>query len=612
MSQVSDKIKLDHLRRQAYIYIRQSTWRQVRHHQESQRRQYALQDRAISLGWSSSALVVDDEDLGKSGTDESRRGFQRLMAATSRGEVGGIFCLEVSRLSRQSSAWYALTELCAWQNTLLIDEEGIYDPNCADDRLLLGIRGLMGETELQVLRQRMWVSKEEKAKRGALCFRPPVGLVHDPQGRLCLDPDEQVQGAVRLLFAQFRRLGSVAAVVRYFAQHQQQFPTRHFGGARDGELEWKPLTYSRAHRAIHNPLYAGAYAYGRRAYSRQRKPREKQSQSRVHMPQEAWTVLIWNAFPGYMSRQEYEANQRQLAANRPSQTSGGAARTGAALLSGLVLCGRCGGRMHVTYSGNGGQYVTYICRPWQQQGDHRQCQRVPGNKVEQSVVQAVLEALTPTEIALSLQVVDEIAQQRERLQRQWHRRLERAQYEADLARRRYQHVDPENRLVARTLEQAWEQKLQALAQLEHAYAQAQQETPLRLGAQTRERLLALARDLPALWHAESTIVAERKELLRLLIADVTLTRQSDHVLVQLRWVTNQVSTWTVPFAPRGARTAPEVIAQIRRLAPTHSDAQIADILNQEGWRTARGHMFIPSRVASLRRSHQIVKVQRAQ
>lgn len=611
MSQSSGKVQLDHLRRRGYIYVRQSTLHQVHHNQESRRRQYALRERAVSLGWPRSAVVMIDEDQGLSGRDQDRPGFRRLMEAISRGEVGAVFCLEVSRLSRRSSTWHALVELCTWQDTLVIDEEMVYDPNLPNDRLSLNIRGLMKESELDTLRRRMQVSREEKARRGELRFHPPTGLVHDQRGNLRLDPDEEVQGVVRLLFEQFRHLGSAAAVTRYFHEHGLLFPTRHFGGIEDGELEWKPLAYQRTLQVLHNPLYAGAYAYGRRAYSRQRKPREKWEQREVRMLREKWTSLIWDAFPGYIDRKEYETNQRRLAANCPGRRGSGATRSGAALLSGRVLCGSCGRPMQVIYSGTGGRYVTYVCRPWRQQGENRECQRVPGKGVDRSVVRAVLEALTPAEIELSLRVLEEINQQMEALRQQWERRLERARYETDLAQRRYRQVEPENRLVARTLEREWEERLQALAQAEQEYTAAHKEAPLVLSEEERERLLALAHDLPSLWEAESTTLAERKEMLRLLIADVTLTRRDTDVLVQLRWITNEVEEWTVLLPQRGARTNPTVLERIQELSPTHTDARIAALLNEAGLCTARGKPFTAARVGSLRRTHRIVKVHRA-
>ena len=610
MSPINGKIRLDHLQRLAYIYIRQSSPHQVEHNQESQRRQYALRERAVALGWPINSVIIVDEDQGTSALKQGRPGFEQLVEATMRGEVGAIFSLEVARLAREGGAWFGLTRLCAWQDVLLIDEEAIYDPNLPDDRLLLGIRGLLSEAELDTLRRRMTLSREAKARRGELRFRPPTGLVHDAQGRLRLDPDEEVQGAIRLFFAQFRRLGTAAAVVRYFREHQILFPTRHFGGVKDGELEWKPLKYQRALQVLHNPLYAGAYAYGRRATSRQRQPQDRRGQREVHLPPEDWLILLWDAFPGYISREEYEANQRRLKANRPGQGRSGAARLGAALLVGLVLCGRCGRRMQVVYQGTDGRYWSYVCRPWREAGDNRECQRVPGVGVDQSVAQAVLAALSPAEIELSLQVLDEVAQQAEAVRRQWERRLERARYEADLARRRYQHVEPEYRLVARTLEREWEEALAALAQVEQAYAAAQREKPLTLSEAEREQLLALACDLPALWEAETTTPAERKEVLRLLVADVTLTRQDTNIRVQLRWVTNEVDTWIVPLPQRGARTDPAVLDQIRALAPSCTDAEIAAHLNQAGHRTARGQPFTRGRVCSLRHSHQIVKVRK--
>lgn len=610
MSASSAKLQLDHLERQAVIFIRQSTMHQVRYNQESQRRQYALQERALALGWSQAGVVVIDEDQGRSGADGQRPGFQRLLRTVAQGEVGAIFSLEASRLSRQNSAWAALIELCAVQQVLLIDEDGIYDPNMPDDRLLLGIRGLLGETELETLRRRMVLSREEKARRCALRLHPPTGLVADSHQGLRLDPDEAVQSAVRLLFAQFQRLGSAAAVVRHFREHQLLFATRTFGGPRDGELIWKPLTYQRTLQVLHNPLYAGTYAYGRYAYSSHRKPRAQRQQQRVRLSSSEWIVVQWEAFPGYISRAEYEANQQRLAANRPQPERAGSARMGIALLNRLVLCGRCGHRMQVAYTGSGGRYPIYLCRPHRQQGDNTICQRIPALPVDQSVVQVVLDALTPAAIELSLQVVEDAAQQQAALQQHWEQRLERATYEADLARRRYQQAEPENRLVARTLEREWETALQAVAEVKGAYHQAQQTAPLVLSADDRVALLSLAQDLPALWAAESTTIAERKELLRLLLADVTLTRQEDDILVQLRWVTNEVQTWTIPWPQRGVRTAQEIITRIRELAPMHTDADIAATLNADGYRTAHGKTFTASRVSGLRRTHRIVKVQR--
>lgn len=611
MSPSSHKIELDHLQRKAYIYIRQSSPQQVLHNRESQRRQYGLKERALALGWPASAVVELDEDQAQTASQGERSGFQRLLRGVSQDEIGAIFNLEVSRLARQNSAWALLMELCRFQDVLLIDDQNIYDPSLPDDRLLLGIRGLLAETELDILHHRLQRSREAKAERGALRFRPPTGLVHDSRGRLCIDPDEEVQGAVRLLFTQFQRLGTAMAVVRYFDTKTLLFPTRHYGGARDGEVEWKPLTYGRALQGLHNPLYAGVYAYGRRAYSAARKPRAKRQQREVTLPPEEWLALKWDAFPGYISREEYEANQRQLAANQPKSGQGGTPRAGAALLSKRVLCGLCGRPMYVEYSGTDGRYVTYVCRPWLQSGQGRACQRVPGGPVDESVVQAVLEALTPAAIDLSLQVLDEVAQQQEALHQQWERRLERARYAADLARRRYQQVDPENRLVARTLEREWEECLAALVETEQAYQTARQQAPLTLGAAERENLLALARDLPALWQADSTTTAERKEVLRILMADVTLTRRDADILVQLRWVTNLVDTWTAPLPQRGARTNPVVLERIRELAPINTDAEIAARLNQDQLRTARGKTFTTARVAGLRRTHRIVKVRQS-
>ncbi len=609
MIRSDDKIQLDHLQRRAYIYVRQSSPQQVLNNQESRRRQYALRERAIALGWPPQAVVIIDDDQGTSSQALERPGFQQLFQAITDGEVGALFNTEVSRLARENSAWCGLMQLCGWQDTLLIDERTVYDPNLPDDRLLLGIQGLLSEAELYRLQHRLQESREAKARRGELRFRPPTGLVHDVQGRLGLDPDEEVQGAVRLLFTQFQRLGSAAAVVRFFHRHKLMFPTRHFGGVQDGTVEWKPLDYQRTLRVLHNPLYAGAYAYGRRAWSWRRKPRDKRRQRSMSLPPEDWLVLEWDAFSGYISREEYEANQRQLAANnRSAGPRRGVARSGAALLTRLVLCGLCGRPMQVVYHGTDGRYWSYVCRPWRHLGDNRECQRVPGTPVDPRVAQAVLAALTPAEIELSLQVLEAVAQQAKAVRQQWERRLERARYTADLARRRYQQVEPEHRLVVRTLEREWEEALAALVQVEQAYAAAQREKPLTLSEVEREQLLALARDVPALWEAETTTLAERKAVVRLLIADVSLTRRATDIRVQLRWITNSVDEWTVPLPQRGMKTDPVVLDQVRALAPTHTDAEIAAYLNANNHRTARGNHFTRDRVRSLRYRHQIGKV----
>lgn len=610
MSAMASKLQADHLQRLAVVFIRQSTVHQVQYNLESQRRQYALQDHALTLGWPASAVVVIDEDQGRSGRDDNRPGFQRLLQAVASGEVGAILSLEASRLSRHNSAWAALLDLCAIQQVLLIDEEGLYDPNLPDDRLVLGLRGLLGETELDTLRRRMVLSRDEKARRGALRLQLPTGLVYEAPGRIGRDPHQAVQGAVCLFFAQFQRTGSAAAVVRHFQAHQVLFPTRPSRGPALGELCWQPLTYGRALQVLHNPLYAGAYAFGRRAFGPQRKPRHLRHRRQVRLAPDAWLVVQWEAFGGYISRAEYEANQVQLVANRPGAGQAGPVRLGEALLSGRVLCGRCGHALQVVYAGTNGRYPSYSCRPERQQGRNTTCQHLPAAGVDASVVAAVLQGLTPVAIELSLQVLAEIAQQQAELRQHWEHRLAQGRYAADLARRRYQQVEPENRLVARTLEQAWEAALATVGETEQAYRQAQQTAPLILTAADRAALLGLATDLPALWAAETTTQAERKELLRLLIADVTLTRQEHEVLVQLRWVTNAVDAWTVPLPQRGAHTAADVIARIRDLAATQTDAEIAAQLNGAGRRTARGQDFTAARVSELRRTHQIVKVQR--
>jgi DNA invertase Pin-like site-specific DNA recombinase len=603
------KVLAEHLERRAYVYVRQSDPAQVRDHQESTRRQYELKNRARQLGWPDGRIMVIDEDLGHSASDANRvrSGFERLLADVVVGRAGAILSVEVSRLARQDSQGHRLVEVAALTGTLLIDERTVYDPRLSDDRLMLGIKVLLSSNEVRQMGQRLWENKLRKAQRGELRINLPVGLVFDPQQGICMDPDERVQAAVRLLFERFRLNHKISHVVRYFHDHDLQFPKRK--GGWHGPLEWAPLSCQRVRAALCNPLYAGAYVYGRVTQRAVAKPPDKRHQRAVRLPPQDWAVTIWDAFPSYISRAEYEANQAILEQNRRKSPGGPSRRRdGAALLTGIVLCGRCGQRMQVVYSGKDSRRITYICCHRQRRYAEPVCQRIPGQAVDHVIAQAVLTALTPAQVELSLAVIQEVERQQAELREQWELRLEGARYAARLAQRRYEQVDPENRLVARNLERQWEAKLRNVEHLETEFARQRGQPTLALNATQRQQLADLVHDLPQVWHAETTSWTERKDLLQLLVADVTLTRQETDILIQIRWHTNELHTFTAPLPRRGAPPVPEaVVERVRRLSRSHTDRKIADALNQDGIQTSRGQPFTAKRVQGLRRRYGIRK-----
>jgi DNA invertase Pin-like site-specific DNA recombinase len=608
MNYTEHKIQVEHLQRLAQIYVRQSDKMQVLEHQESTRRQYDLENRARQLGWSAERIVIIDTDLAHSAFDPRvvRNGFEQILAEVALGKVGAVFSVEVSRLARQDSEWHRLVEVAALTGTVLIDEQQVYDPRLPDDRLILGVKGLLSSSELRQMGLRLWDNKLRKARRGELRINLPVGLLFDQQQGIRLDPDEQVQEAVRLLFERFRLSGRISHVVRYFREHNLQFPKRK--GGWDGPLQWGQLTCQRVRAVLLNPLYAGAYVYGRTTRRATAKPRERLHQHTVHLSPPQWEVALWDAFESYLSRAEYEANLARLEQNRPKQPGSGRRQDGAALLSGIVLCGCCGKPMHVAYSGANGQHITYVCCHRQRRYAEPVCQRIPGRGVDIVVAQALLAALTPAQVDLTLATLAEMERQQASLRQQWTLRLEGARYATRLAQRRYELVDPDNRLVARTLEQEWETKLREVELLQTQFARQQAHSALSLDQAQRQQVANLVQDLPKVWHAQTTPPAERKQLLQLLVADVTLTRQKTEVLIQIRWHTNQVDTLNATLPVRGAPPVPEtVVERIRTLSPTHTDAQIAQTLNQEEAHTAQGKPFTTQRVQGLRRRFSISK-----
>ena len=615
LSQISiQKIRPEHLERQAFIYVRQSTLIQVRNNTASTARQYDLVQRALDLGWERENVIVVDQDQGCSGASAvGRDGFQSLVAEVGLGHAGAVLSLEASRLARSSSDWYRLLEICALTDTLVIDEEGVYDPSQYNDRLLLGFKGTMSEAELHWLRQRLLGGKLEKASQGKLRFRLPAGYVYAETGQVVFDPDEQVQEAVRLVFTLFDELGTAFAVVKHFSTHKLLFPQRYWGGDRDGELVWAPLRHSRVTGILHNPTYAGAYVYGRTKTRTKllpgETPRIKGRTRRVNP--EDWPIVIQEALPAYITWQQFLRNHHQLDDNRTyrAEDRRGAVRAGAALLQGIVLCGKCGRRMSIRYLSLKEDTVpSYECVHKRKQYTGHSCQAIRGDGIDAAVAKALLEAMQPAQLEVSLATLEQLEARARQIDQQWQLRLERTQYQADLARRRFMAVDPDNRLVARSLERDWNDKLLEIQELDRQYAALPKPTTQLASPNERQRILSLAQDFPLLWQAETTTHSERKQLLRFLVKDVTLTRQATTIHIGIRWQTEALTELEIPRLQKRAdvvRTKPAVVNRIRVLAAAHTDQHIAELLNQEGFTPGTGGIFSASKIHWIRYANQI-------
>jgi DNA invertase Pin-like site-specific DNA recombinase len=593
--EAQQKVSASHLKRSAYLYVRQSTMRQVLENTESTQRQYALRQRAVALGWPDERVIVIDTDLGQSGASAAdREGFQKLVAEVGMGRAGIVLGLEVSRLARNSTDWHRLLEICALSNTLILDEDGVYDPAHFNDRLLLGLKGTMSEAELHVLRARLHGGLLNKARRGELRCRLPIGFVYDEGGRVLLDPDKEVQESVRLFFQTFERTGAVHATIKYFREQGLLFPTRLTAGGKKGDLAWGPLSLNRAAHALHNPWYAGAYVFGRGRWRKHPDGRVRHER----LPQEEWHVLIRDAHPGYISWLEYERiEQRLLAAAKTIgfERAAGPPREGPALLQGRVVCGLCGSRMHVHYNTRrSGELVTnYVCAGRTRLFGDPLCQSVLGTGIDAAVGQLLVEAVTPLALELSLAVQAEISARHDEADRLRHRQVERAQYEADRARQRYMQVDPANRLVADSLEADWNAKLRDLAEAQESYKRQRTADRLSIDEAERQRILALAADFPSVWRDPKTPQRERKRMLALLIEDVTLIKQRE-ITAAVRFRGGASTTLTLPrplTAQQMRATHAEVRQAIDTLLDEYTDAQVAHILNERGLCTGAGDVF---------------------
>ncbi len=590
----AEKIRAFHRERLAVVYVRQSTPQQVLDHQESTRLQYGLVSRSQALGWPADRILVIDEDLGKSGTSaEGRSGFQRLVSEVSLDHVGMIFGVEMSRLARSNKDWHQLLELCALFRTLIADLDGMYDPAQYNDRLLLGLKGTMSEAELHILKQRMYQGRLSKAQRGELQFALPIGYIWSPTGEIQFDPDEQVQQVVRLVFRTFEELGTLGGLVRYLAQHQIQLGVRVREGPGKGELIWRRPNRATVQMMLKHPLYAGSYVYGRRQEDPRRKQPERPRTGRVVMPTDEWLVRLPNRCPAYISLEQYERNQERLQGNRARADAMGAARSGSALLAGLVVCARCGCRLNVHYDDGGARLHTYECvERWTHYGEPR-CQHLAGPCLDAFVSQQVLAALEPAALELSLTATERLEQERAELDRLWQQRRERAAYEVERAARQYHAVEPEHRLVARTLERTWEEKLAAQQHLEEEYHRFVQHKPRLLSETEREAIRRLAIDIPALWAAPSTTDADRKEIIRQVVERVIVDVQgsSERVNVRIEWIGGGSSEGVV-IRPIGKlsdlSTYPQICQRIQELTEAGWAAiAIARALSDEGYCSVR-------------------------
>lgn len=597
------KVNADHLRRDAFLYVRQSSLRQVFENTESTKRQYALRERAVALGWPIERVHVIDSDLGQSGAQAvDRDGFQYLVSQVAMGKVGVVLGLEVSRLARNSADWHRLLELAAMTRTLIVDEDGLYDPSHFNDRLLLGLKGTMSEAELHVLKSRLQGGILNKARRGELEMPLPIGLVYAGDARIALDPDRQVQDTVRLLFDTFRETGSACAVVRRMRGQKIGFPRRVRRGIGKGELLWSPIDHSRVLQILHNPRYAGAFAYGRSRTAYNAKLKAVQ----LHVKQEDWQVLIRDAHVGYIDWEEFERNQKVLAGNARGFSAGlrgQLPRHGCALLQGRVLCGRCGARMRVHYEPRGGALEAYyVCNEAVVRSGGKQCQWVRGSAVDVAISDLLVQTVAPTAIEVALAVQQEIAQRVEQAAAMQAAQLERARYEAELARRRYIKVDPDNRLVAGALEGDWNARLRQLDALQQEHEQRQAQDRALLDDLAQQRIRALAQDFPRVWNDEHTGAVERKRMLALLLEDVTLV-VDEHINIHVRWRGGRTQS-LVAARPRPMsvirKTPAHVVQLIDELLESGSCRQVALKLNELGHCNWRGEVFTAKKVELVR------------
>lgn len=602
------KVTADHLRRDAFLYVRQSSLRQVFENTESTKRQYALRDRAVALGWPIERIHVIDSDLGLSGASAQQRdGFQKLVSEVAIGHAGIILGLEVSRLARNNADWHRLLELAALTHTLILDEDGVCDPAYFNDRLLLGLKGTMSEAELHVLKARLQGGMRNKAKRGELELPLPIGFVYHPNGSVVLDPDQQIHASLQLLFDTYRQTHSASMVVRRFRREGWVFPRRVRRGIGKGEVHWGELNTSRVLQILHNPRYAGAFVYGRTRIAR----KADLTSTQLKVPQSDWEVLIREAHVGYIDWDEFERNQvtlRQSATNFCDGARGAMPREGVGLLQGRVICGICGKRMRVRYQRVASALEPYyVCLAAAAHHADKPCQSIHGCDVDTAISALLLQTVAPAAIEVALAVEDEIAGRVEQADAMRTKQLERARYDAELARRRYMNVDPANRMVADALEADWNARLRQLDSLQQEHERQRKADQRLLADEARARIRALAADFSVVWNDKRIESVERKRMLGLLIEDVTLIK-AEQIAVHVRFRGGQTTSLMVDKRKPIAlirKTLTEVVAKIDELLETCSDRQVAARLNELGYKNWRGESFTHKKVINIRNAYKL-------
>jgi DNA invertase Pin-like site-specific DNA recombinase len=609
------KVKPSHTARQAFIYVRQSSVSQVEHNRESTARQYALGDRAQQLGWPKDNIVIIDDDLGLSGsTTNKRSGFARMISEVALGHVGMILGLEVSRLARNNADWYRLLELCGLTDTLIADADGVYHPALFNDRLLLGLKGTMSEAELHIIRARLDGGIRNKAARGELRRGLPVGFVWgDADGEVLFHPNEAVMAAIRSIFERFAEFGSARRVWLWLRSEAPSFPLQD---GPEGLIRWVVPTYTAIHHILTNPVYAGAYTYGKSRSERYVDENGTVRKRIRHLPIDQWGVLIREHHAGFIDWATFEANQKRLGSNtRPGpHRKGGIVREGSALLQGIGVCGHCGRRLSTHYRGRNSTPGYHCAGKNIVEGRGLYCLNVGGVAIDQAVANAFLEAVTPGAVDAMKVAVEQARGNHDAALAQWRLEIERLRYAAEKAERRYRAVEPENRLVARGLEADWESKLRDLANAEAGFRRRESLQSVTLSPEQLVRLRALSGDLKQVWSANTTTDRDRKELFRTILEEVVLNlkRTEGHAHLIMRWRGGAITTLDVPvprFRPQGPRTAEDTIDLLRRLAALYSDEVIAGILNRQGRKTAMGERFTANQVGSLRRYRDIPRFQ---
>lgn len=612
---MNSKIQSFHQQKTACIYLRQSTMYQVMHNLESTERQYALQQKALHYGWDSTLIRIMDGDLGQSGSSTTHReDFKTLVAEVSMGNVGAIFVLEASRLSRSSADWNRLLELCSLTQTLIIDQDGCYDPSQFNDQLLLGLKGTMSQAQLHLIRGRLHGAKINKAKKGELRFPIPVGYIYDDEGNITFDPDAQVCHILKLLFDVFNEKQTAYGVVRFFGHNNIQFPKRSYGGRWKGKLLWGRLTHERVLTIIRHPFYAGVYTFGRYKSFKKINPQGEIYSTTKRQPMDQWTVMIKDHHCQYITHEEFEKNNQQLQLNKVTNEDSllsGPAREGSTLLQGLLVCGVCGKRMTIRYAVNNKIVPTYECNWKKRQGlTSCSCFSFRADLVDPVIEQKVIEVLTPANVSIAINALGQIEKRNASMDKQWQMNIQRCQYQADIAQRRFELVDPANRLVAASLEKNWNQELEKLNLANNQYKEYQKKRETQFPSPKRKEIITLAKSIPSLW-SKTTNTKDKKRIVRLLISDITVTKDQDKkiLFLNIRWQAGPLEQIQVTLPLNAAdktRYPIELVDKVRTLTVKFGDdKKTISLLNQQGLLGATGKPFTKDMIRWIRYKHNI-------